>query len=189
MVRTQLCDAFGYAATKLRSEPRQENRMMNSNSPMQLTRAADYAVRVMIHLAGPAAYGRVSLPALAEVTGAPVSFLSKVMQALSRAALISSQRGQTGGFQISPKGRAASMREVIEAIDGAICLNVCLVSGRSCRRKAWCPAHPVWVKAQQAMLDVLSSAAISDLAAEAARDLAEAGTRQLTQPFVQPVGL
>jgi len=133
---------------------------------MQLTRAADYGIRVMIQLAGPPAEARVSLPALAEAADAPESFLSKVLQSLSRAGLISSRRGQSGGFQISPRGRAASMLEVIEAIDGPICLNVCLVSGRSCHRKAHCPAHPVWAKAQTAMLDVLSAAMIADLAAE-----------------------
>jgi len=138
--------------------------MKRPNSSMQLTRAADYGIRVMIHLAGPPTEARVSLPALAEAADAPESFLSKVLQALSHAGLISSRRGQSGGFQISPRGRAASMLEVIEAIDGPICLNVCLVSGRSCHRKAHCPAHPVWAQAQTAMLDVLSGAMIAELA-------------------------
>lgn len=141
--------------------------MKRPNSSMQLTRAADYGVRVMIHLAGSTSGGRALLPALADATDAPISFLSKVLQALSRAGLISSRRGQSGGFQISERGRAASMLEVIEAIDGPICLNVCLVSGRSCHRKAQCPAHPVWAQAQMAMLEVLSGAMVADLAQEA----------------------
>lgn len=141
--------------------------MNTPNSPMQLTRAADYAVRVMIQLAAPQAGGRVSLPELAETAGAPKSFLSKVMQALVGAGLISSRRGQAGGFQISPRGRAASMRDIIEAIDGSIYLNVCLISGKSCSRKALCPAHPVWAQAQQAMLDILSNASIAAIAAQA----------------------
>jgi Rrf2 family protein len=134
---------------------------------MQLTRAADYAVRVMVHLATLPARERVLLPVLAQATGTPESFLSKVLQALSRAKLISSRRGQSGGFEILERGRKASMREVIEAIDGPLCLNVCLLSGGSCSRKARCPAHPVWVHAQQAMLDVLSDAVIADLASQA----------------------
>jgi len=133
-------------------------------SSMQLTRAADYAVRVMIQLARPTIERRVSLPTLAEATGAPESFLSKVLQALSRAGLVSSRRGQAGGFRISSRGRAASMLNVVEAIDGPICLNVCLANGRSCGRKAWCPAHPIWTAAQQAMLDVLEKATITALA-------------------------
>jgi Rrf2 family protein len=142
--------------------------MERCNSSMQLTRAADYGVRVMVYLAALPRDGRVSLLSLAEATAAPESFLSKVLQALTRARLISSRRGQTGGFEISLRGRQASMREVIEAIDGPVILNVCLVAGRSCARKAWCPAHPVWAKAQKAMLDVLDEALIADLAAQSA---------------------
>ncbi len=136
---------------------------------MQLTRAADYGVRVMIQLVAVSDHGRVSLPELARVTGAPQSFLSKVLQSLARAGLISSQRGQAGGFHITPRGAAASMRDVIEAIDGTICLNVCLRAGRSCSRKARCPAHPVWIEAQQAMLSVLDGATVASLAAASSR--------------------
>jgi len=138
--------------------------MKRSNTSMQLTRGADYAIRVMIHLATLPAHERASLSALAQTTGAPESFLSKVLQSLSRATLIGSLRGHAGGFEILPSGRRASMRQVIEAIDGPIHLNVCLISQRACGRARDCPAHHVWAKAQRAMLDVLSSAFIAELA-------------------------
>ena len=138
--------------------------MQKVNSSMQLTRAADYAVRVMVYLAGRSPEARVSLPELAHEAEAPVSFLSKVLQALTRAGFVSSRRGQTGGFSLAPRGRMTSMREVIEAVDGPIRLNVCLASGTSCHRKLWCPAHPVWARAQRAMLEVLESATIADMA-------------------------
>jgi Rrf2 family protein len=142
--------------------------MKKPNSSMQLTRAADYAVRVMVQLAASPTDQRVLLPELAAATDAPESFLSKVLQALSRAGLIDSKRGQTGGFHISSRGRAASMLDVVEAIDGPILLNLCLASGKSCHRKAHCPASPVWERAQRAMLQVLSQAKIADMAAERA---------------------
>ncbi len=148
---------------------------------MQLTRAADYGVRVMIQLTALAGNGRVSLPDLAHATGAPESFLSKVLQSLTRAGLISSRRGQQGGFHIAPRGAAASMREVIEAIDGVICLNVCLIPGRSCSRKAHCPAHPVWIEAQQAMMEVLSRATIASLAAPAGSRVIQAPAKPVVQ--------
>ncbi len=137
---------------------------------MQLTRAADYAVRVMVHLATQPEEIRVFLPDLAEATAAPESFLSKVLQALARAHLISSRRGKQGGFAILPRGREATMREVIESIDGPICLNVCLNGGKECERKSWCPAHPVWARAQRAMIDVLMSVTVSALASRAVND-------------------
>jgi Rrf2 family iron-sulfur cluster assembly transcriptional regulator len=137
------------------------------SSSMQLTRAADYGVRVMVALAG-APEGRISLPVLTQATGAPESFLSKVLQALARTGLINSRRGLGGGFEISQQGRDASMRKVVEAVDGPIELNVCLADGKACRRSAFCPAHPVWAKAQAAMLEVLDSARIGELADQGA---------------------
>jgi len=131
---------------------------------MQLTRAADYAVRVMIHLAALPEGQRSLLPGLAKATGVPDSFLSKVLQALVRARMVSSRRGQLGGFEILQRGREASVREVVEAVEGPINLNVCLLHGKGCDRKSRCLAHPVWADAQSAMLKVLNGALIADLA-------------------------
>jgi Rrf2 family protein len=134
---------------------------------MQLTRAADYGVRVMIHLATLPGHQLTRLPALARATGAPESFLSKVLQGLCRAGFLTSRRGQSGGFELLAPGREASLRAVVEAIDGPIRLNVCLSSGDSCKRKANCPAHPVWARAQEAMMEVLNKATVAQLATEA----------------------
>ena len=111
---------------------------------------------------------RVSLHELAKATGAPESFLSKVLQSLAKAALIHSRRGQGGGFEIAPQGRTATMRQVVEAVDGPIRLNLCLCEGRVCQRKVWCPAHPVWAKAQAALLSVLESVRVEELAEQGA---------------------
>jgi Rrf2 family protein len=138
--------------------------MDKASSTMQVTRAADYGIRVMIHLATLPAQERALLPALARATGSPQSFLSKVLQALCRAGFIASRRGQAGGFEMLPAGRKATVRTVIEAIEGPISLNLCLISGASCKRKSFCPAHPVWASAQEAMLGVLNAATIADLA-------------------------
>jgi Rrf2 family protein len=116
------------------------------------------------------------LPALARATGAPESFLSKVLQALCRAGFIASRRGQAGGFEILPPGRLASLRAVIEAIDGPIRLNVCMLSGASCNRKPYCPAHSVWDRAQKAMLEELDKASVADMAAQAAAPRAQLST-------------
>ncbi len=138
--------------------------MKEAASSMQLTRAADYGVRVMIHLAAAVPGSRHSLPELARATETPESFLSKVLQALAHAGLIASRRGHAGGFVLTPLGHAATMREVIEAVEGPIRLNICLNPGRACHRKSWCPAHPVWARAQKAMFEVLDKALIADLA-------------------------
>lgn len=142
--------------------------MTKAGSSLQLNRAADYAIRAMIHLAGLPEGERLILPELARATGAPETFLSKVLQELCRAGMVVSCRGQAGGFEILEAGRIATIASVIAAVEGPICLNVCLAPSKICRRRASCPAHTVWAKAQSALLKVLDTQTISDLAADAA---------------------
>jgi Rrf2 family protein len=131
---------------------------------MQLTRAADYAVRVMIYLAGLPAGTRISRTELAEAAACPDQFLSKVLQNLTRSGLVISHRGNTGGFELPELHRHASVLAVVEAVEGPIHLNVCLGQDNGCERQSWCPANIVWARAQQAMTEVLRNTSLSELA-------------------------
>src|ERR1035441_5499096 len=135
---------------------------------MQLTRAADYAVRLMVPLAGLPPAPRASRAELAVAAECPEQFLSKVLQNLTRAGLVLSHRGNTGGFELPNIHRAATLLEVVEAIEGPIRLNICLNSDRSCARQQWCPAHDVWANAQAAVARVLRDSTINVLAQQAA---------------------
>src|SRR5689334_1282274 len=111
---------------------------------MQLTRAADYAVRVMVHLAGLPPSTRASRSELAEAAECPDQFLSKVLQNLTRASLVISHRGNTGGFELPDGSRNATILNVVEAVEGPIRLNLCLGPEHACARQTWCPVHAVW---------------------------------------------
>lgn len=95
-------DVFDYSALahvpSQGGSVRQGNSMRHCNNSMQLTRAADYGIRVMIQLAKLPDHERALLPDLAIATETPGSFLSKVLQSLTRAQLINSRRGKAGGF-------------------------------------------------------------------------------------------
>jgi Rrf2 family protein len=135
-----------------------------TGSSMRLTRAADYAVRALIHLAGMPPGQRSTLPELARKAEASGSFLSKVLQDLCRAGFVESRRGRSGGFSILPSGRAATIASVIAAMDGPIRLNICLLAGNTCDQKRECPAHSVWMRAQETLLRVLGMRTMEELA-------------------------
>ena len=134
---------------------------------MQLTRAADYGVRVMIHLAGVGSAKRTSLLDIAQAVEVPEQFLSKVLQMLCKRGFIRSHRGVNGGFELAADARTLSLLDVVEALEGPIQLNVCVGERGVCSRKAWCPAHKVWVEAQGALVGILRRACIADLARQA----------------------
>jgi len=131
---------------------------------MTLTRAADYAVRVMTHLAGLPPGTRASRADLAGSADCPNQFLSKVLQNLTRAGLVISHRGNTGGFELPSSRRSTTVLDIVEAMEGPLALNLCLTCNHACPRQAWCPAHDVWAEAQSAMADVLRRASITELA-------------------------
>jgi len=136
---------------------------------MQLTRAADYAVRVMIHLAEQPLGSVVRLRTLAGAVDVPESFLGKVLQTLTRSGLMISRRGPDGGFELVPSSMQATILDVISAVDGPVQLNTCLGEKGCCDRKEWCPAHSVWAEAQIAMLSVLNRETIGELALRGVR--------------------
>ncbi len=155
---------------------------------MQITRAADYAVRVMIHLAGLPSGSNARRPDIAKATDVPESFLSKVMQQLVQAGMIASQRGSGGGFRLAVPSHAISLLEVLEAVEGPTRLNACLDPGLSCGRKGWCAAHIVWVDAQAALTRVLGSTSIARLARQSTEALAVGG-RERAHDEVKTVDL
>src|SRR5690242_18006525 len=129
-----------------------------------LTRAADYAVRVMIHMATLPSGTRVQRSTLAEATEVPDSFMSKVLQSLVRSGMIASRRGVDGGFELAVAPAAVSLLDVVEAIDGPLRMNACVGEHSGCKRSVFCAAHLVWQEAQEASTKVLRSANIADLA-------------------------
>ena len=135
---------------------------------MKITRATDYAVRVLVQLATLPDEQKMQLDALAAATGVRESFLSKILQRLVHQGLVSSHRGTGGGFCLRVLPSRVTLLQVIEAMEGRMQLNVCLREGDSCERKSYCGAHPVWQKAQAALTQVLASVSIAQLAEETA---------------------
>jgi Rrf2 family protein len=134
---------------------------------MQLTRAADYGVRVMLHLAALPPGTRASRTALAAAAGAPTAFVSKVLQRLARAQLIVAHRGREGGFELALPTDRISLLDIVTALEGPLCLNVCLrpAPGPTCERRSWCSAYLVWAEVQAAMVKLLDDARLDRLAA------------------------
>lgn len=149
---------------------------------MQITRATDYAVRVMIHLAGLPPGSRVRQSQLSRATDVSGHFLSKVLQQLVRSRLIRSQRGSGGGFALAVAGTDVSLLDIVEAMEGPLRLNQCLQEGLSCERKSWCPAHQVWAEAQAAVVNVLGGASVASMAARA-----QTGSGELYSGHERPV--
>jgi len=154
---------------------------------MKITRATDYAVRVLVQLATVPDEGKMQLNALAMATGVRETFLSKILQRLAHQGLVSSHRGTGGGFCLRVLPSKITLLQVVEAMEGRTQLNVCLGEGDSCDRKFFCSSHPVWQEAQAALTKVLANVSIAQLAEETAvkqRQVFEAALQASQSPSV-----
>lgn len=111
---------------------------------MEITRETDYAVRCMLFLS--MAPGEAFMVGeIAERQCIPKSFLAKILQKLVKMKTVRSTRGIKGGFQLAKSPKNISLLEVIEAVQGPILLNTCVIGQKSCKRSKYCSVHPVWV--------------------------------------------
>ena len=132
---------------------------------MQLTRAGDYAVRVMIHLAAAPWGSVVRRGQIQERQGVPPAHLAKIIQALGRAKLVRTFRGAGGGVALAVRPEEVNLRQVIEAVEGPIFLNRCLVRAGACPRDVFCTAHPEWRRIQEVLMRELDAVTMASLAA------------------------
>ena len=131
---------------------------------LQLTRDGEYAVRAVLFLASQP-LGKISLISeISKVQDVPKSYLAKIMQHLVKVGLVNSRRGAKGGFFLARPADRITLRETIEAIEGPIYLNVCLIKKGECPRDEICPVHPVWREAQEKLFSVLESKTMAQLA-------------------------
>jgi Rrf2 family protein len=131
---------------------------------MQLSRHADYALRVVLDLA-PNVSSRIA--DIARRRGAPSAFLAKIVRSLVRAGLLRSVRGRHGGVSLARPASRITVLQVIEAVDGPLALNRCVPGGGGCLLSRRCPAHPLWMKLQKTIADELRAVTIESLLREA----------------------
>jgi len=133
---------------------------------LRMTRAGDYAFRAMLYLASLPPGSWALREEIARQQHIPSDFVAKILQRLVEARLLHSCRGISGGFTLARHPSEINMLEIMEAVEGPLSLNRCVPDPRGCELSDSCPAHPVWVKVQAGMSEILSSADLDDLLKE-----------------------
>jgi len=133
---------------------------------MQITRQADYAVRAVLFLAAQEDDERSPTNRIALEEKIPPSFLAKIVSQLSVAGIVSTSRGAHGGVSLARSAEDISLLEVVEAIDGPITLNDCVIDPDSCAFGDECPVHDIWVDAQRELVSRLEATHFDSLAAK-----------------------
>ena len=104
-----------------------------------LKQHTDYALRVMVNLAGRFGQPAVSTRDLAKSEDISSQFTAKILQKLHNAGLLESTMGPKGGFELSRPPEKITLRQIIEAVQGPVTTNKCSVAINTCSCKPKCP--------------------------------------------------
>jgi Rrf2 family protein len=130
------------------------------------SQTAEYALRAVVYLASQAGAAQTTQQ-IAEATRVPAGYLSKVMQGLTRAGLVHSQRGLHGGFTLTRPAEELTVLDVIEAVDPIRRIRSCPLGIKG--HVNLCPLHRRLDQAMALVEDALRQSTIAELLVEPER--------------------
>jgi Rrf2 family iron-sulfur cluster assembly transcriptional regulator len=139
---------------------------MLAGMDLTLTRRGDYAVRAALCLAG--VHGQRPYLKIREISAAmhlPASYTPQVLKLLAAAGLVEAKAGRDGGYRLARPAQEISLLQVVEAAEGPLGPERCILRGGPCRWEDACAVHPAWAGAVQACRGSLAATTLADLLA------------------------
>jgi Rrf2 family protein len=121
-----------------------------------ITRATEYAIRALMHLSKQPKGEIVLKKDICRAQDITPAFLTKILQPLIKAGIVGSQRGVGGGFFLVKSPKEITLLDIVQAEEGPIYLNQCLIEDEGCDRDLFCPVHGAWQEVRREMLTVLA---------------------------------
>lgn len=127
------------------------------------SQTVEYALRAVVYLAGqPEA---CNTQQIAKVTKVPAAYLAKVLQNLSKFALVNSQRGLHGGFSLGRSAAELTIWDVMQAVEPIRRIKTCPLELESHKTKL-CPLHKKMDDALAQIERVFRETSLADILAE-----------------------
>jgi Rrf2 family protein len=127
---------------------------------LEITRRSDLAIRALTELDAHGA--TIKAAALATATNSTNGFLPHVMSPLVKAGWVVSDPGRNGGYRLVVPVSTISVLDVIEAVEGSIPADLCVLRHGACLANGPCSLHLAWSHARTALLDTLADTTVGD---------------------------
>ena len=128
-----------------------------------IRRNTDYALRAMVHLAHCYGNGPESTKTIATEENISYQLCCKLMQRLNKAGLVRSCMGVRGGFELSSEPARIDLLKIVEAVQGPLTMNRCVLGKNVCENQKSCPVRMKLGELQRNMTDYLASTSLQDL--------------------------
>ena len=129
-----------------------------------ISKKGDYAIRGMVYLASQAPGRVVLVSEIARAMDIPPLFLAKIFQQFTKLGLVKSFRGSGGGFLLGRSPEEITLCEIVEAVEGPIMPNRCVMSERYLQPRQGVHGPPgVEERSRQMYRETLSAVTLKDL--------------------------
>ena len=134
-----------------------------------LSQKARYALRALLHLVEYGGDKPVQAGDIAEAQSVPRKFLEAILADLTRAGLIASRRGRSGGYLLARAPETISFAEIIRGIDGPLALVPCASQNfyarcGDCHDEATCAIRRVMMLVRDEAVRILDGTSLADAA-------------------------
>jgi Rrf2 family protein len=134
---------------------------------MKFSAQEEYGLRCLLQIARHGTTGSVTIPEISRVEGLSQTHVAKLLMILRREGLISSTRGQSGGYSIAREPNKISIAEVLEALGGRLYDDEFCErhSGQMdvCKHNVDCGLKSLWQVIQTAVDQVVTRLTLADL--------------------------
>lgn len=128
----------------------------------RVSRLTDYATVVMALMAKRPEQ-LASAAQIADETHLELPTVSKLLKALSQAALLASFRGVHGGYRLARPADEISLADIVEAIEGPIGMTECSLAVGQCGREAICGVRGSWRQVSEVLGGALRAVSLTDM--------------------------
>jgi len=137
---------------------------------MVLSQTAEYALRAMAWLATTPSEEPMRVKDLSTSTGIPSHYLSKVMRRLVLAGLLTSQKGQGGGFLLARPPEEIRFLDILTAVDAYSTDDRCAFGWGQCDAVHPCPLHGSWSRLNEQLKSWAEGTTLADIAKDGAEN-------------------
>lgn len=129
---------------------------------LRVTKLADYGI-VMLTLLANHPENTFNARDMAAQVKLPMPVVSKVLKLLSKAGLLTSQRGTKGGYGLARPPGEITVAEIIRALEGPIAVTECSDTNGDCWLQTGCPVRTNWHLINQAIHTALEKITLADM--------------------------
>jgi len=136
---------------------------------VRLSRRSEYGLRALVDLMRHEGQGPIPLTMLAARNRLPAKFLEQIMATLKHAGIVRTTLGTHGGYALATQASGVSIGRVVRLLDGALaplgCVSLRYYEPCSCPDEATCPLRDMMIDVRDAMLEILDTETLAQLAA------------------------